>query len=144
MNRFFHNRPPSGGALPVHSLIIITGGTYAGHEAEILGVTEKMYHILLDTRVVTKIKHSHARLRENQVQTSTPRQQSGTITPRADDARAETRAPRQSYGVTPPSEAASTRRRTRSEYEATIEESLEGIRDHVLTITYCLEQLRMG
>ncbi len=48
--------------LCIGSRVIIIGGTNAGRDATVIGITEKMYHIRLDNNIITKAKHSNVRL----------------------------------------------------------------------------------
>jgi hypothetical protein len=61
MHRFFQTKTSIKTEIIPGSKIYITGGTYVGHTAEVLGVTSKMYHIRLDNNIITKIKQSNAR-----------------------------------------------------------------------------------
>ena len=57
----FSKRPLATELLAVGTRITIVGGSYKGHEGEVLGVTAQMYHVRLDSRKITKIKHNNAR-----------------------------------------------------------------------------------
>ena len=139
MQRFFYSKSSTSNVLPPGTKVFITGGTYKGHNAEIIAVTDKMYHIKLDNHTVTKVKHTNAQvIEENRQAKPSERQRRSPTTTQTNVAQ-----PSLSPFEVDAHLLNSTHRYSREQCEAKIAEAANEIHRQAEIISEFTERLRM-
>lgn len=105
-------------------MVLVTQGSNAGHLAEIIGVTAKMYHIRRDDKIISKSRHDNVKLLETleRGRRATPEGLT-TDTPRRNGRWAR-------------------RHWTREQREALMMESIAEIQRHTTIVAECAEALQ--
>ena len=111
-----------------------------GHDATIIGVTQKMYHVRLDNRVVTKAKHSNVQ------RVSAPKVEEDTVHPSVSPS-VERSRPASTATVSPfsvrPNPNRAIRHWTKEKCERNIGEALDEIRRQTEIVAEFSERLRL-